>query len=177
MPPTLGGGDADVAHAPLRLHRLQRLDVGAPIEEVVDLHEIETLHAPELARILHLVDAERLEQGPHLAGGEERILVSDAGEAVADHRFGRAIHRRGIDQAAATIEEGLHHLGARGAQLFVTADIEGDPGPQAYGGNLLARGRDGLFQDRPGAAPWPSAGSAAVVARLATDPTNVRRVR
>ena len=147
--PSLGGGDADVAHTPLRLHRLQRLEMGIPIEEVVDLHEIETLHTPELARILHLVDAERLEQGPHLAGGEERTLVLDAGEAVADHPFGRAIHRRRIDQAPATIEEGLHHLGAGGAQLFVAADIEGDPGPQADGGNLLTRGRDRLFQDGP----------------------------
>ena len=97
-------------------------------------------------------------------------MFSDAGEAVADHRFGRAVHRRGIDQRAATIEEGLHHLGAGGAQLFVAADIEGDPGAQADGGNLLTRGRDRLFQDRPGAGPWPSAGSAAVVARLATEP-------
>src|SRR5262245_28253780 len=49
MTPSLRGGDANIAHTPLRFHGLQRLDVGTPIEEVVDLHEIETLHAPEPA--------------------------------------------------------------------------------------------------------------------------------
>src|SRR6185295_8904580 len=52
-------------------------------------------------------------------------------------------------QAAATIKEGLHHLGAGGAQFFVAADIEGDPGPQTDGRNFLTCGRDRLFQDRP----------------------------
>src|SRR5262245_8242867 len=155
MPPSLGGGDADVAHTPLRLHRLQCFDVGAPIEKVMDLHQIETLHTPEPARILHLVDSKLLERGPHLAGREERTLVFDAGEAVADHRFGRTIHRRRIDQAPAPIEKGLHYLGAGGAEIFVTADIEGDPGSQADDRNLLTAGRDRLFQVGSGGRSLP----------------------
>jgi len=149
MAPALGGGDADVAHASLRLHLLQRLDVSAPVEQVVDLHEIEPLDAPVFAGGLHLVHAERLEQGPHLAGGKESGPILDAREAVADYRFGRPIHGRGIDQAPAAVEEGLHHLRTRGAQPFVIADIKGDPGSQANGGNLLARGWDRLLQNGP----------------------------
>src|SRR3974377_1363116 len=53
--PPLSGGDADVAHAPLGLHRLQRFNVGAPVEKVMNLNEIETIDAPEFARGLHLL--------------------------------------------------------------------------------------------------------------------------
>jgi hypothetical protein len=109
----------------------------APIEQVVHLHEIEAIDAPELARILHLVHAERLQQGPDFAGGEQGGPLG-AGEAVADHRFRRAVHRRRIDQRAAAIEEGLHDLRARVAQPFVVADIEGDPRAEADHGDLLA---------------------------------------
>jgi hypothetical protein len=35
--------DADVAHATLRLHLLERLDVAAPVRQIVDLHQIEAL--------------------------------------------------------------------------------------------------------------------------------------
>src|SRR5215468_1060342 len=55
--PTLSGGDADVAHASLRLHRPQRLEVGAPVEKVMNLNEVEPIDAPELARGLHLLHA------------------------------------------------------------------------------------------------------------------------
>src|SRR5262249_50434806 len=48
--PALRAGDTDVAHASLRFHRLQRLDMGAPVEKVMYLNEVETIDAPELAR-------------------------------------------------------------------------------------------------------------------------------
>src|SRR6516165_4597920 len=148
--PPLCGGDADVAHAPMRLHRLQRFKVGAPVEEVMNLNEIETIDAPEFARGLHLLHAKRLEHRPYLGGGEQWALSVGVLETVPNHRLGRAVHWRRIDQSPTAVEERLHDSRTIGALPFVTADIEGEPGAQADGGNLLARGGNRAHQDRPG---------------------------
>ena len=77
-----------------------------PREEIVDLHEVEPRHAPEATRLLDLgrpAVAEDVQtfSAENSAGGSPELL-----KPVADHRLRRAIHRRGIDHAAARLEEG-----------------------------------------------------------------------
>ena len=54
VPATFRCGDADIAYSALRLHGEQGLQMLLPGDEVVDLQEVEALHAPERARSLDL---------------------------------------------------------------------------------------------------------------------------
>ena len=54
---TFGRRDADVAKLSRRLHREQRRQVLLPVEQVVDLQQIEAVHLPLAARALDLLAA------------------------------------------------------------------------------------------------------------------------
>ena len=143
------GGDTDVPHPPLGLPLHQRLVVHLPVQEIMDLHEVEGLDAPKLFRLGHLADAERLKGGPDLGGGKETLLVLDAGEAAADHRLGSTVHGRGIHKTSTHVEEALENRLTRGQDRRVVADIEGDPRTHADHRQSLAAAGDG-FGERPG---------------------------
>src|SRR5260370_13151205 len=43
-------GDPDIAHPPLLLHPAQRRQMGAPVHEIVDLHQVDDFGAQQLSR-------------------------------------------------------------------------------------------------------------------------------
>src|SRR5262249_2186863 len=71
----------------------------------------------------------------------------ELGEPVPNRLRGRAVHRRGIDQAPARIEERSYHLRAGVARDRVVADIEGDPAAEPDRGQLFAGRGYRLFKN------------------------------
>ena len=112
VPAAFGGGDADIAELPVRLHGEQRLEMRLPCDEIVDLHEIEARHAPEAPRLLDLRWSVRGRRGPDLVGRKQALGPAELFEPVADDRLRGAVHWRGIDHATARLEEGRDHVGA-----------------------------------------------------------------
>ena len=126
VPPSVRGGDAGIAQPARRLHRLQRVEVPLPVPEVVHLQQVEAPDAPAPGGFGDLRRAVG-GGGPDLVGREQARRPAQLRQRVADHRLGGAVHGRGIDHAAARLEEGGHDGAALGAQLWIVADIEGDP--------------------------------------------------
>src|SRR5262245_22202152 len=107
-----------------------------PVDQVVDLQQIETLAAQELERALHLGDARRAARRPHLRSDPECVPYAELGGEVADGRLGRAVHRRGIDHATTELDEAPQHLALRPAIPRI-ADVECLPRAEADGRNRL----------------------------------------
>jgi hypothetical protein len=93
------------------LHRPQY--VLLPGEEIVDLQQIESRHAPESSGGFDLVRPAGTGGDPDLVGREQAWRPIELGETVTNHLLGRAVHARGIDQASAGIEEGAVALNKR----------------------------------------------------------------
>ena len=84
--------DADVTHAALGLQALQRLQVRLPVQQVVDLHEVDSLRPQQAKRIFHLRRTRRLAARPHLGGDEERAMQLELRSEFAEDAFGTAVH-------------------------------------------------------------------------------------
>src|SRR3546814_15933286 len=91
-------GDAEIVQASLPLPLLQRLQVAFPAQEIVHLHEIEALDAPERTLLLHLPRPARLQPGPDLLRREELRRATELPQAIADDRLQGAVHRRAEDR-------------------------------------------------------------------------------
>ena len=136
-------GDAEVADALFVLPLPKRREMRAPVDEVVDLHQVEARDAQKLHGLAHLGDAGLSPADPDL-GGDERLLARrlHLREEIADDAFGRAIHRRGIDDRAAAFEERVQDAGERRSFLDALPDVEALPGSQADDGQFLPGRRD-----------------------------------
>src|SRR3546814_14173684 len=88
---------SDLVQASLPLPLLQRLQVAFPAQEIVHLHEIEALDAPERTLLLHLPRPARLQPGPDLLRREELRRATELLQAIADDRRRGAVHRRAVD--------------------------------------------------------------------------------
>ena len=117
-------GDADIADLALFLHLPQRREMGAPIEEIVHLDQVENRALQELGRAAHLRNPRLAPAGPHLGGEKDARSRAGLGDEIAGHRLGAAIHRRGVDNLAAGIEQEAQHLGERLAGGGALANVE-----------------------------------------------------
>ncbi len=125
--------------------------MGAPVHQVVHLHEVDVPGAQALGGALHLADARLAAAGPDL-GGVEGLGVVHAAQQVPDHGLGGAVHGRGVDDPAAVAEEPAQDL-AQGCALGLGgAHVEGAGGAQTDHRDLLPRGRDSPGADA-GAGP------------------------
>ena len=129
--------DADVAEFLPLLPGAQRAQMRAPVDEVVDLHEVDCWRLQLGGGGLHLRDAGRLAGGPHLGGEERAVVRFHFGEQVADDRLGAPVHGRGVDHLAAGLEQNAQHLLALIEARALGADIEGLPGTQPDDGQRL----------------------------------------
>src|SRR5438105_424576 len=75
------------------LELFQRRQMRLPVEKVMDMHEIEPGHTPELERALELHPSERLAEGPDLGRGEKPGM-RHLPEHATDHGFRITVHRR-----------------------------------------------------------------------------------
>src|SRR5262249_25311614 len=112
-----------------------------PLDEVVNLQQVETLAAQQPKRALDLGDASRPAGRPHLGGDPEFVAHAEVDGEVADGSFGSTVHGRGIDHASAELDEAPQHVALRPA-LPRIADVERLPGAETDGGDGLAAGRN-----------------------------------
>ena len=84
--------DADVADAAGLLPLTERAEVGLPIHQVVDLHEVEALDAEALQRALHLAQTGLPSLGPHLGRDPERREQPELRGQVAHDGLRHPVH-------------------------------------------------------------------------------------
>ena len=101
--------DADVADLSLLFPLAQRRQIRAPIDEVVDLHQIDAIGAQQSKRIFHLRDAGLLSLRPHFRRDKCFRSQIAHGEQFAGGFFRAAVHRRTVDDAAARREQRVEH--------------------------------------------------------------------
>ncbi|CFP65228.1 Uncharacterised protein [Bordetella pertussis] len=134
--------DADVADAAGGLPFAQHRQVGAPVEQVVDLHEVDALAAQLAQRRLHLRQAGGAAAGPHLGGDKGALAQAGFGQQPAGDGLGASVHRGAVQYRAAGGEQGPHDL-AEGVVLGRgPGDVETDVGSAADHGQRGAVGRD-----------------------------------
>jgi len=76
----------------LRLHASERRQVRSPIDEVVNLHEIDGVGAQQRGRAPHLLDPGLAPARPHFGGEKHLGLRPRCCHEIARHRFRLAIH-------------------------------------------------------------------------------------
>ena len=89
----------------------QRREVGAPVEQVVDLHQVDAVGAQQPHRCLHLPHAFVAAPGPDLGGEEGLGAAAARREQLAGRRLGAAVHRRAVEHLAAGVEQRVDHAG------------------------------------------------------------------
>ena len=108
-----------------------------PGQEVVDLHEIKSLGAPQLQGLGGLGARGGAVLDPDFLGRKERLLLTEFPQRMTNDSTRRAIHGGAVDHASALLKEGFENFSAFVAQEIVAADIEGLPGAHANGWDLL----------------------------------------
>src|SRR5882724_8210507 len=96
-----------------------------PIEKIVDLHEIDQPVLQQPKRTIDLVKTGLLSTGPHLGRQKRAGAILCLCEQIANDAFGRAVHRRGVDDGTAGGEKYLEDREQWSALLRSCADIEG----------------------------------------------------
>ena len=64
-----------------------------PVDQIVDLHQIDPLRLQQLERVFHLRDAGVASARPHLGGDERLRMRVRLREQIARDSLGPAIHR------------------------------------------------------------------------------------
>src|SRR3546814_13454006 len=101
-------GDAEIVQASLPLPLLQRLQVAFPAQEIVPLHEIEALDAPERTLPPHLPRPARLQPGPDLLPPKELRRATELLPAIPDNRPRGPSNRRAADHPPPATQKGPH---------------------------------------------------------------------
>ena len=115
----------------------------APVDEVVNLHQVEARDPQQLHGLAHLRDARLASANPDL-GGDERLVARrlHLRQKITHHAFRRAVHRGRIDDRTSARKERVQYARERCARLFALADIEALPRPAADHGQGLPARRD-----------------------------------
>ena len=120
-----------------------------PVEQVVDLHQVDAVRVEQLERLFHLGDACGAARGPDLGGDEGLVARARGRQQIARHGFRPAVHRRAVDHRAARFKQRTQHLGKRRPFSRGVADVEGLPGAESDDAQHLARRRNlALVHDR-----------------------------
>ena len=147
MPAAVRGGDPDMTQPAGGLHLEQGFEIRLPVDEVVDLQQVEAFDAPQPGGFRDL-RGPAIRRGPDLVGREHRGGMSETAETVADHGLCGAVHRRTVDDTAAFLDKGGHDRRAPVAQFRIGAHIERDPAAEpdrgdGGGGPRACRSRGG----------------------------------
>jgi len=81
----------------------------APVEQVVDLQQVELLRAQTGERLVDLLGTRLTAPGPDLRCVPEPGAEAEFVDQVAEHGFGATVHRRSVDHPAAALDERLQH--------------------------------------------------------------------
>src|SRR3546814_9565681 len=120
--------NADIAKASVRFPVAQRRQMRAPVEQVVNLHQVDAFRAESGEGLEHLPDAALPSAGPDLGREERCLALAERFQEVADHRFRTAVHRRTVDHAAAGLEQQAQDILEWRPLFGVRSYVEGPPG-------------------------------------------------
>jgi hypothetical protein len=95
--------DAEIAQLALLAQAAHHRQVGLAVQQVVNLHQVDAVHAQPARRFRHLRAARLLPAGPDF-GGEKRRMFRGCHQFACDG-LGTAVHRRTVDEPAARGEE------------------------------------------------------------------------
>ena len=135
--------DPEVADRALRLPVAQRGQVRPPVEQVVNLHQIEPRRPEERERTSHLLDAGLSPPGPHFGRDKRALPRARRGEALPHDCLGAAVHRGAVDHRSAGVEERADDTRQRRDTSAVRRDIERLPGSAPDDRKGLARRGNG----------------------------------
>ena len=139
-------GDAEIADAALGLPGAQGRQVRAPVEQVVDLHQVDAVGraAARIDRSICAMPASR-PVVQTLVARKALSRVPAAASRSPTTPSARAVHRRAVDHRAAGLEQHLQHLGERRALVGAapTSKVRQVPQPTTGSGSPL----DGIDLD------------------------------
>ncbi len=121
----------------------QGREMHLPVDQVVDLHEVDALRAQAPHRRFHLRDAGLAAAGPDLGGKEGRDAAGSRRKQRAGVLFGAPVHRRAVDHPATRGEERGQHTGQALVLGAARGMVETEPGAAADDGQRFAGGGDG----------------------------------
>jgi hypothetical protein len=107
----------------------------------MDLKQVEAGNAPVLTQCRDLSRAAGARGGPDLVGCEQSRRPAVLSDAVADGGLRQPVDGRGVDQAAACLEEGTHHRRAGVAGNGIIVKVEGDPSAKPDDGATPSQSR------------------------------------
>ncbi len=134
-------GHADIAYAAFLLPFAQVAELGPPVHQAVDLHQIQGALAEEFLRAAHLFQAGVASGGAHLGGDEQVFRQVKIRHQITDYRLGVAIDRRGIDQCSAEFVKPEQHV-AENIQVCFVGHFELVGRPEANHRQRFLRPRD-----------------------------------
>jgi len=107
--------------------------------EIVDLHQVDDRGAQQLSRAPHLL----VSRAPGLSSTpwsreNSRGRAPDSASRSPVTALGPAIHRRGIDDPAAIVEQPLQHLAQGAPSSLVGANVESAPSAEPNDGHCFA---------------------------------------
>jgi hypothetical protein len=123
-------GDADIADPTFAPEPPQCREMHAPIDQIVDLHQVDDVAAQQACRALHLRKAGLASGNPHFGGEKSAWPRAKRGDEVARDTLGAAIHRRAVHHSCFGSEQPAQDLTQRPARGFVGSDIENRPSAQ-----------------------------------------------
>jgi hypothetical protein len=139
-------GVTEIPEPALGLPAAHGVKLRAPVDHVVDLHQVDRVGAEQAEGILHLGDALAPSPGPDLGGDESVVPASEVGQQVAGDAFRASVHGRGVDYRGTGIQKGCEDGAPAVAFGGAGTDVEAAPGADADGGDFFAGRRDGSFQ-------------------------------
>jgi hypothetical protein len=101
-----------------------------PIEQIVDLYQIERFGFQESHRACHLGDPGLSSAGPHFGCGERPGPRSRVVKEITDDCLRFPVHRRTVDQRSAVVEQRSEHISKRFAFRSASSrtPVAGEPG-------------------------------------------------
>ena len=131
-------GIAQVVEAAVCLPATHGVELGLPIDQVVNLHQVDDIGTEDSERILHLGHAFAPAVGPDLGCDEGIVATAKISQQVTGYPFCPAIHRRRIDHRGISIEKGFKDCAAAVTFGGPGPYIEAAPGADADGGDFFA---------------------------------------
>src|SRR5882724_6437390 len=120
-----------VTDAPLRLPFTQCRQLRLNVDEIVDLHQIDSFRTQERHRTFQRFNSVLLAARPNFRGKKSLVLDAQRSRQLANHIFGMTIHRRRIDYASAKLYKKRKNVPELSSGVRCKVDIECLPGSQA----------------------------------------------
>ena len=134
--------DADVTNAPLLFALTQGRQVGLPVQQIVDLHQVDAVGLQQPKRVFHLGDARFFAMGPDLGRQKCRGARLVDRQQLPGALLGAAVHGRAVDQRATGQKQLIEDLRQQFVFIAAWSNVETAIGADANHRQGFAAGRN-----------------------------------